>query len=378
MKISLLVHNLSGNNLVRVYPIARTLERFAEIEILGFVGPGGVFPPYRDEFDYISVPAAPFPGVVSRARELRRRITGDVLYAFKPNPLSLGVGLWDRRESGRPLVLDVEDFDLAFQYLRGRRLRFKNSLLLWQPDSFTWLRLADRLARRADRVTVVSTFLRDRYGGTLLPHGADTNVFDPSRFDREDLKRRWGTEGCRTILFAGKLTAHKGMDEVVEILRGLDLPAGQPPVKLLLVGGQPHDPPVRRLREAAPDRTIHIPSQPHAKMPEILAQADLVVLPQRDTLFTRAQIPGKVYEAMAMAKPIVATAVSDLPLILEGAGVVVPPGDAGALRQAVQGLLRDPARAEQLGRNARERCVRDYSWDAMERTLRGTFEGLGP
>ena len=104
-------------------------------------------------------------------------------------------------------------------------------------------------------------------------------------------------------------------------------------------------------------------------MPLFLAVADLVVLPQRVTRETMAQIPGKVFEAMAMARPIVATAVSDLPEILDGCGVIVPPDSADKLGAAIDQLLSRPEEARALGQEARRRCQEHYSWDAMERVL---------
>jgi glycosyltransferase involved in cell wall biosynthesis len=104
-------------------------------------------------------------------------------------------------------------------------------------------------------------------------------------------------------------------------------------------------------------------------MPELLALSDMVVLPQRRTPVTSAQVPAKVFEAMAMAKPIVATSMSDLPEILNGCGILVEPEDVAELATAIEHLLEDEAMAMDLGQKARERCLRHYSWDAMEMIL---------
>src|SRR5262249_21767097 len=69
----------------------------------------------------------------------------------------------------------------------------------------------------------------------------------------------------------------------------------------------------------------------------------------------------KVYDAMAMAKPIVASTVSDLHLVLDGCARLVPPGNGDALRAAVAELLHDPAAARCLGERARARCLENFS-----------------
>ena len=104
-------------------------------------------------------------------------------------------------------------------------------------------------------------------------------------------------------------------------------------------------------------------------MPVFLAAADLVCLPQRDEPYARAQIPAKVFEAMAMGCPVVATDVSDLGEILNGCGLVVPPSDTASLARAIDGLISNQDLQTTLGHRARERCVKLYSWDAMEAPL---------
>jgi glycosyltransferase involved in cell wall biosynthesis len=128
------------------------------------------------------------------------------------------------------------------------------------------------------------------------------------------------------------------------------------------------------LRLAADCRNLAWTAGTPGKTKSFLAMADLVVLPQRVTRETLAQIPGKVFEAMAMARPIVATAVSDLPEILDGCGVIVPPQAPDKLGAAIDRLLSRPEEARALGQEARRRCQEHYSWDAMERVLDGRLK----
>jgi glycosyltransferase involved in cell wall biosynthesis len=117
--------------------------------------------------------------------------------------------------------------------------------------------------------------------------------------------------------------------------------------------------------------------QPFSAVPEFLALADVIVIPQRETAATIGQMPAKLYDAMAMAKPIVATSVSDIPDALEGCGWLVPPGSPPELARAIGEALSDPERAERMGSRAREKCEREFSWDAMERALESALEPLG-
>jgi glycosyltransferase involved in cell wall biosynthesis len=111
-------------------------------------------------------------------------------------------------------------------------------------------------------------------------------------------------------------------------------------------------------------------------VPRWLVGADVVAVPQRETADTVGQVPAKIFDAMALARPVVSTRVSMIPEILDGCGVVVPPGDVRALAAALRGLLDDPARAAAMGRRARARCEAAYSFRAARERLFPLFERL--
>ena len=64
---------------------------------------------------------------------------------------------------------------------------------------------------------------------------------------------------------------------------------------------------------------------------------------------------------MAMAKPVIASAVSDLPLMLQNGVRIVPPNDARALAEAIADICMHPEVAEQMGRNTRAKCLQEYN-----------------
>lgn len=82
----------------------------------------------------------------------------------------------------------------------------------------------------------------------------------------------------------------------------------------------------------------------------------------------------KAFEAMAMAKPVIATKVSDLPEILDRCGWIVEPENPEQLAKTIQCVLNNPKEGEEIGRKARQKCIEKYSWDAMEKVLLKLFE----
>jgi glycosyltransferase involved in cell wall biosynthesis len=112
-----------------------------------------------------------------------------------------------------------------------------------------------------------------------------------------------------------------------------------------------------------------VPEIPFADVPLYLAAADVVAAPQRIGPDTLGQVPAKIFDAMALGRPIVSTRVSMIPEILDDSGVLVEPGDPAGLARAIAWLLDHPAEAAALGRKARERCVARYSYAAARCVL---------
>lgn len=373
MRIVCLTPDASGNSLVRLYPIAKVLERKHDVLVAGFRSGGSVFAPYRDEFDFLTLETRTLPHFLREMKRLVRRLQADLVYAFKPRSTSLWPGLAARRRLDVPLIVDIEDWELGWFLDRSPLDQLKHLAHLEQPSSYLWTAISEPLVRYADERLVVSRFLQRRFGGTLLPHGADTTVFDPGRWDRGEALRRAGLPDARYIVFCGSPMPNKGLEDLLLALRDL-----RPrDTRVLVVGSFDHDPGYRkRLTERFDDLMTLVGPRPHAEMPLFLSLASVVALPQRETRETAAQIPGKVFEAMAMGRPIVATAVSDLPEILDDCGVVVAAGEQQALARALGELLDDPARRRKLGAAARRKCEAQFSWDAMERILDEVLERL--
>jgi len=101
---------------------------------------------------------------------------------------------------------------------------------------------------------------------------------------------------------------------------------------------------------------------PHDELQRLYARAAVVACPSRREGFGVACL-----EAMAHARPVVATSVGGLrDLVVDGeTGLVVPPGDPPALRAALERLLGDRELRRRLGDAGRERARRHFSWDAV-------------
>ena len=134
-----------------------------------------------------AVVAAAFVGTLPG---LVRLVDGDVIVASKPRPTSYGVALLARRRRRRPLVLDIDDWEVGFFYRSGFWGRVGRFLNLGNPNGLPWTWLMERLAGATDAVTVASRFLQQRFGGLLVPHVRDTDAWKPGAADGAAARRR--------------------------------------------------------------------------------------------------------------------------------------------------------------------------------------------
>ena len=242
-------------------------------------------------------------------------------------------------------------------------------------------------ARRAGAVTTDHGLPGGTWGGALLAlfnrflmvseYSARELGSPPARtrviYGGVDCARyRPDPEGSRRgVLFVGRLTPHKGVDRLIRAL-----PAG---AELSVVGTAGHDaePPerdypdlLRRLARGRPVRFLG--AVPDDELAALYRRAAVLALPSVDvTCYGRhiavVELLGlAALEAMASGTPVVCSRIGGLPEVVEDrvTGLLVEPGDVDGLRDALDQLVHDRALAARLGRNARERALEHFSWDA--------------
>ncbi len=317
--------DVGHNPIGRANVLAEVLARKFDVEMWGaqFERYGvRVWAPLRDIPTPVNVFAGrPFPDHLAVMEEVAKRIDADALYVSKPRLPSYLLGVLSKEVRNRPLLLDVDDHELAF-FEEDEGIDATQLLLhpdrhdLTLPFERAWTRAADAAIADADRVTVSNPALQARYGGTIVPHARDERTFDPALYDRAEVRRRLGVApDDKLLLFGGTPRAHKG---VVDILRALDR-IGDRRVRLLVFGTREFD----ELRKdiGGLDRwAIALPYQPIGELPALVGAADLsCVLQDPSHPVARYQMPAKITDALAMAVPCLVHATPPLQdLIDEG------------------------------------------------------------
>jgi glycosyltransferase involved in cell wall biosynthesis len=169
----------------------------------------------------------------------------------------------------------------------------------------------------------------------------------------------------RVVLFFGLLRPYKGLDVLLQAWRGIE------DAELWIVG-MPRMDVAALLADAPPNVRLVSRFVADAELPAYFRRADLVVLPYREI-----EQSGVLFTALAFGKPLLVSDVGGFAELAErGAAHAVVPGDAGALHDALAGLLANPAALAALGERALVAARGDYGWEAIAQRTLALYEQL--
>lgn len=289
----------------------------------------------------------------------------DVLHAHSP-VLDALAALRVARRTGLPLVYEIRAFweDAAVGNGTGREgsLRYRATRTLE-----TWA------VRRADAVAVICDGLRtdliargiDDSRILVSPNGVDLSLFgDPPPRD-DALAARLGLDG-EVIGFIGSFYDYEGLDDLIAAMQALI--ATRPSAKLLLVGGGPMEPALRKQAEASPvaDRIIFAGRVAHTEVERYYSVVDILAYPRKAMRLTDLVTPLKPLEAMAQGKLVAASDVGGhRELIRDGdTGTLFAADDPAAISTALAALLGDRAGWDARRARARAFIEAERNWSA--------------
>jgi glycosyltransferase involved in cell wall biosynthesis len=406
MRILFLTHYFhpEGNApATRVYELSRRwVKQGFDVDVVTGVPnvPNGVvYPGYRNRWRSREVVEgvetlrvwtylAPNKGTVRRiANYLSFLVTGtlgglfarrpDVVIATSPQFFCGWAGVFVSRLRRVPFLLEVRDlWPESIAAVGAMRSSWLLRFLGW---------LERRMYAAATRIVTVGRGYQQQLEArgvpaeriSVIPNGVDGSLFDPAT-DASALRARYAPRGEFLCSYVGTIGMGCGLAVVLRAAEALR-EQGRDDVVFLLVGdGAVREELEREARERGLSRVVFTGRLPKAEMPAVLAASDacLVHLARRE-LF-RSVMPSKIFEAAAMAKPIVlgvegfaAEVVADA-----GAGICIEPENAGQLVEAVLRLAADRELARSLGRAGRERIAAAYDYGELARKYGELIRGV--
>jgi glycosyltransferase involved in cell wall biosynthesis len=371
-RVTFLVHDLGANYIGPVVRMARYLQPEFEVGIAGPCLWGKANAMYAKEFPFtvVDVPRVyRFPEFFSGVRKLADAATGDIVIAMKAFAPALPAALLAKKRRGAKVAVYLDEWDGATPASWTPRERLTRLAHDWHhPCDDLWTPFWERRLRHADLVLGTTRFLEKKFGAVRYDLGADTDFFKPQpEEETQALRRELGLEDEHVLVFGGVARAHKGLETFAEGAAA----AGW----TLLLAGPGNE--CTAALAARRDLSVRCTGAlPHPAMPRYLGLADALAVPLGTGPMAASQMPCKVYEAMAMARPVLASAVSDVPEVLAGCGWTVPSGDPAAVAAALREIADNPAEASRRAAAARERAISRYDAASAAARLRAIIRGL--
>jgi glycosyltransferase involved in cell wall biosynthesis len=286
----------------------------------------------------------------------------------------LMVGQWMRRNGLRQLHVHLASQAASVGLFTQCVFRVGYSLTVHGPDEFSDVQgqyLAQKIAT-AGFMVCISSYTRSQLMN--LSPCSDSKKFivvrlgvDPALFSPQP---RTAPQGAFEILCIGRLIPAKGQRVLIDAVDRLSLHGRT--IRLRLVGNGPDD---ASLRESAsrltqPESVIFAGAVNQDRIREMYANADVFCLPS----FAEG-LPVVLMEAMSMQIPCVTTTIAGIPeLIRDGIdGLLVAPGDADALAEALGRMMDDASLRNRLALSGRARVLENYNLARNVETLAAVF-----
>jgi glycosyltransferase involved in cell wall biosynthesis len=210
---------------------------------------------------------------------------------------------------------------------------------------------------------------------SVIPNGVNVSLFNQP-VDTARVRAEVGVGDAPVIMFVGGFQMWHGLDK---LLQAVAVVANiLPEVRLLLVGDGPARPFVEEnIRRLDLSKRVTITGfQPHARIPQLLAIANVVTVPYPKLPQEMWFSPLKLYEYMAAGKAIIASSAGQIKHVIrhDENGLLVTPGDVTELAEACLHLLQNKAEQVRLGENARQEAEAEHAWSRQIEQLEQVYE----
>ena len=198
----------------------------------------------------------------------------------------------------------------------------------------------------------------------VIPNGADIETYRRN-IDGRPMRAKLGLSDKFVVSYMGSHGISHGLSAVLDAAA---LHRHRADILYLLVGEGAEKEMLQAKRDSLGlDNVRMLPHQPPEAMPELYAASDLCLVPLRDVPIFETFVPSKLFEILAMGRPIIGSVRGEARSILErsGGAMLIPPEDPAALVSAIDSLRKEPARRTAMGRAGRTFVEANYSHGAL-------------
>ena len=298
----------------------------------------------------------------------------DIVFVVAPSLLSAPIAALAARLAGAASWFHVQDLevDAAFEVglLRGGAARrVMAAFERWILKAFQRVStISPQMMARLEHKGIAPSRLREFRNwidtGIVTPGSRQTPLRTELRLEADDI----------VALYSGAMSNKQGLELIVGAAAAVkDV---HPSLKFVLCGNGPAKPTLMQMSDGL-SNVRFLDLQPLDRVSELLSTADIQLLPQKAEIADLV-LPSKLAGMLASGRPLVAMAKpgTGLATEVEGAGLVIEPGNADALAGALLTLATDDALRARLGAVARRRAEQKWDRVSIMRSLEREFMAL--
>ncbi len=287
-----------------------------------------------------------------------------------------------------PIIADLhENYPEGMRAWRKVKMSWKSKIFNLISPVWRWKRLERSVLQHVDRIIAVVEESKEHYINdcgvppekiTVVMNAEDLEDFGNLEID-ESLVRKYKTNFV--ISYIGGFGPHRGMDTAIKAMP--DVVEEIPDARLLLVGGkgsEEYEEELKKLcKELKVENNVEFTGWVDFRLvPSFTALSDVCLVPHHASGHTNTTIPHKLFQYMAMRKPVIVTDCKPLKRIVEecDCGIVVPSGDYNKMAGAVIRLYKNKEYARKLGENGRRAVEEKYNWENEAKKLCGLYKRL--
>jgi len=288
-----------------------------------------------------------------------KRINPQVVVLNYPSVSTGILGLVVGKILRKSVVLDFND--LIAQYT-ACLLELERSSLKAKVLAF----FQDLIVKNCDKIVAVTNFVKnyslalgvDRRKIVVIPNGVDTELFNPNNYDRDRVRSELNLGNNKVCLYCGRLDDWAGLNIIKNLCKVSQKKC--PDVKFVIVGGE------LGIFDNL-EVVVAVGEVPHEEVPRIMVAADVVLVPFPENAVSHAASPLKLFEGMAMEKPVIASKVHGIAEIVTNGenGMLVDPSNIDEWLQVVSYVLNSKSIATKIGKRARGTVEARYEWNTL-------------
>lgn len=354
--------------------LAKSLDQQFSVEVVGPDFGQGLNPMYVDQYNYRIIDASDqrlltFPSYFKASKAFAEQLEGRLIFCVKSYMNTTPLAWHMKKTQGRKMGVYLDEWDGALWHRLSplEKLKTFRREMRYTLSDYCCAK-SEKYISKADLVFSTTQFLKERFGGEVTRYGVDSDFF--KRQDSVELKQSLGLADKFVLVFGGVVRPHKGLELFLQALAE----RSDPDLHLLIVG--PENDVVQGYMNN-PEYRSYISctdSLKREQMPEYLSVADVLIVPLGDDLLAQSQMPCKIFESMAMAKPVIATKTPDIADVLGGEGWMIDSGTVAEVLAAIREIRSDILFAQHKASSARERVCNLYSEKAVSERIINAVE----